>query len=312
LTITNCGRQVTFKEAPKKVLLLNGTSIAEVESFIVLGIQDHIVANSQSYGVSDVPGMTEKIAALPTGGVKLNESFEVPKEQTLALAPDLVVSTWSGGFSEKVGSATRDQLDAAGINSFVTPVNCAYGNDNPTPQDADAYAKQTYKASFDLLRQLGVIFDVQDKAAQVIADAEATIAAVSRPTGAKPVHVLVAYPGMSMMNPAGIPQVFAGPLSDSIIAAAGGVNSFAGMATFDDSTTINAEALAAADVDVLVVGLFQPGENADDYAKQIFAKYPQWNAAKANNYTSVAESFYLGPFNAVGIDKIAKAIAKVG
>ncbi|MEZ5251695.1 MAG: hypothetical protein R2713_21545 [Ilumatobacteraceae bacterium] len=41
--------------------------------------------------------MVEQIAALPTGVFTLNENFEVPKEQTLALEPDLVISTWAGG-----------------------------------------------------------------------------------------------------------------------------------------------------------------------------------------------------------------------
>lgn len=310
LTITNCGREITFEKAPEKVLILNGTSVAEVESFIALGIEDRILANSQSYGQTDIPGMIEKIAALPTGGMQLNENFEVPKEQTLALEPDLVISTWSGGFSEAMGSVTRDELDSLGINSYVTPVNCAYGADSPTAEDQAIYDHQTYEDSFTFLRELGVIFDVQDTAEMFISDAEAQIAAASQPSpDGTPVHVLVAYPGMSMMNPNGVPAVFAGPLTDSIIEAAGGVNSFDGIPSFAESANINAEALAAAQVDVLIVGLFMPGENADDYAAQLFAQYPQWNAAKNNAYSSIAESFYLGPYNAVGIKKIADAIA---
>jgi iron complex transport system substrate-binding protein len=311
LTITNCGRELTFDAPPERVLILNGTSVAEVESFIALGLEDHILANSQSYGQSDVEGMVEAIAALPTGGLTLNESFEVPKEQTLALEPDFVISTWAGGFSEAMGSVTRDQLADVGINSYVTPVNCAYGADDPSQEDIAANTGQTYEASFDLLRELGMIFDVQERAEAFIADAADEIAGNTAPEG-DPVHVLVAYPGMSMMNPDGIPQVFGGPFTDSVIAAAGGVNSFAGLSTFADSSSINAEALAAADVDVLVVGVFLPGEDADVYAADIFAQYPQWDAAKNNAYISIAESFYLGPYNSIGIRKLADAISAVG
>ena len=312
LTITNCGREITFEKAPERVLILNGTSVAEVESFIALGIEDTIIANSQSYGQTDIAGMTEKIAALPTGGLQLNENFEVPKEQTLALEPDLVVSTWAGGFSEAMGSVTRDELDSLGINSYVTPVNCAYGvgEETPSAEDQAIYDNQTFADSFVLLEELGQIFDVQHDAMHFIEHAQADIDAVSAPAvGAEPIHVLVAYPGMSMMNPSGIPAVFAGPLTDSIIEAAGGINSFDAVPSFAESANINAEALAAADVDVLVIGLFMPGERADDYAAQIFAQYPQWSAAQNNAYTSVAESVYLGPYNAVGIEKIADAIA---
>lgn len=80
LTIDNCGREVTFEHAPERVLILYGASVAEVESMLALGLGDRILANAQTYGVSDVDGMVEQIAALPTGGLNLNENFEVPKE----------------------------------------------------------------------------------------------------------------------------------------------------------------------------------------------------------------------------------------
>ncbi|MGE4164246.1 MAG: ABC transporter substrate-binding protein [Vicinamibacterales bacterium] len=311
LTIENCGRPITFEGPPERVLILNGTSVAEVESFIALELEDHILANSQSYGQSDIDGMIDKIAALPTGGIELNENFEVPKEQVLALEPDLVISTWAGGFSESMGSATREELDQLGINSYVTPVNCAYGAEDPRPEDQAVYDNQTYEASFQLLEQLGLIFDVADRAAAFIDDARARIDAVEPPAG-DPVHVLVAYPGMSMMNATGAPMVFAGPLTDSIIEAAGGVNAFDGVPSFAESANINVEALAAADVDVLVIGLFMPGEDAATYAEQLFAQFPQWDAAKNQRYASIAESFYLGPYNAVGIEKIAAVVAEAG
>ena len=309
LTIDNCGYELTFEKAPERVLILNGTSVAEVETFIALGLEDHILANSQSYGQSDVEGMVEKIAALPTGGLTLNESFEVPKEQTLALEPDLVISTWSGGFSESMGSVTREELQSLGINSYVTPVNCAYGNENPRPEDQAIYDNQTYEASFQLVEEIGMIFDVQHEAEHFLEHAREDIAAIE-PAGEDPAKVLVAYPGMGVS--AEVPMVFAGPLIDSIIEAAGGVNAFDGVPSFNDGASINAEALAAADVDVLMVGLFFPGESAEDYAAAIFAQYPQWDAAKNNAFVAVSDSFYLGPYNAVGIKKIADAIAALG
>jgi iron complex transport system substrate-binding protein len=114
---------------------------------------------------------------------------------------------------------------------------------------------------------------------------------------------------MGMMMGSDVPSVFAGPLTDSIIEAAGGVNSFDGFKTFNDSMSINAEALAAADVDVLVIGVYLPDDDPDAYAEALFAQYPQWTASQNKAYTVVAESVYLGPFNDVGIQKIADAIA---
>jgi len=311
LTIDNCGRELIFDQRPARVVILNGTSVAEVESFLALGAEDSIVANSQSYGSSDVDGMLDRIAAVATGGVSLNENFEVPKEQVLAQKPDLVVSTWSGGFSAEMGSITRDELDQLGINSFVTPVNCAYGNLDPRPEDQAAWDEQTYEASFQLLADLGRIFDAQDEAASVIADARKRIDAVSVEPGPDAPGVLIAYPGMSMMNANGLPAVFGGSFYDSVIAAAGGVNSFPGR-DFSEMGSINAEEMAAADVDVLVVGLFAPGEDPAAYAQALFDQFPNWSAAKTKTYTSVSESVYLGPYNAVAIEKIAEAIGTLG
>jgi iron complex transport system substrate-binding protein len=284
--------------------------VAEVQSFIALGLEDAILANSQSYGQSDIPGMVEQIAALPTGGLTLNENFEVPREQVLALEPDLVVSTWAGGFSEMMGSATREELASVGIQSWVTPVNCAYGADDPRPEDQERYDNQTYLESFEMLRELGVIFDVQDRAEAFIDDAQARIDAVVQPDSERK-SVLLAYPGMSMMNNNGVPQVFAGPFTDSVIDAAGGVNSFAGFESFDQSAEINAEALAAATVDVLAVGVFLPDENAELYRDDIFKLFPQWAAAQNDSWISIADTFYLGPYNYVGIEKLAEAIAAI-
>ena len=309
LTITNCGREVTFEKAPERVLILNGSSVAEVETMIALGLEGSILANSQSYGATDVDGMLEKIAAIPTGGLTLNENYEVPKEQVLALQPDLVISTWAGGFTEAMGAATRDDLEAAGINSYVTPVNCALGDPDASPEDVAKNEGQTYEASFELIEELGVIFDVQHDAMHLLEHAREDIEAIVPPTTDETVHVLLAFPGMSMMRETGVPGVFAGPFFDSIIEAAGGENSFPDFASFNDSSSISAEAVAAADVDVLVIGLFMDGEDAAAYAAEIFAMYPQWDAAKTNTFTTVSDSTYLGPYNAIAIQKIADAIA---
>ncbi|MFC8848026.1 MULTISPECIES: ABC transporter substrate-binding protein [unclassified Micromonospora] len=306
LTIDNCGRPVTFKEAPKRVVLLNGASVAEVESLVALGVQDRIVANSQQYGASDDPTMLAQIDAIPTGGVKLNENFEVPREQILAQAPDLVISTWAGGFDDKIGSITRDQLAKAGINSYVTPANCALGATAARPADQEKYQKRSVESSFELLTELATVFDVQQRGAEVVEQARTQLAAVPAPAG-QPKRVLVAYPGMAAMSTSGLPAVFGGGIFDDIITRAGGVNAFAG-ATDKQLSEINAEAMAAANVDVLVIGLYAKGEDPKALAEKLFAQFPQWPAAKSKTYTSVSDSFYIGPLNAVAVKRISDAV----
>lgn len=305
LTIDNCGREVTFEAPPERVLILNGASVAEAESLIALGLEDHVLANSQTYGISEDPEMVDAVAALPTGDLTLNDSYEVPREQVLALEPDLVISTYAGGFDDAIGSISRDQLADAGIESYVTPSNCANGAAAPRPEDQERLENQSIESSYELLAELGVIFDAQEKAAEVIEASRARVAEVSeRVEGSDPVNVLVAYPGMSMMNANGLPAVFGGGIFDDIIERAGGRNVFGGL-TYAELNEINAEALASADVDVLVIGLYQPGEDADLLAKDLFEKFPEWDAAKDDRYTSVSDSFYLGPLNDLAIERIA-------
>jgi len=308
LTIDNCGRKITFQRAPSRVLILNGTSVGEVESFIMLGLDKTILADAQHYGVSDDPEMVAKIDALPTGGLTMNKNFDVPAEQVLAARPDLVVSTWAGGFDAKNGMATREQLTAAGINSLVNPTNCAQGDPNATAAEKKALAAQGIDSSFDFMTLLGQIFDVQQRAADQVTELRDRIDAVQKTnTGTPPKKVLIAYPGMSMMNANGLPAIMTGGIYDKVIAAAGGVNSFAGKDS-DTTRTLNAEQLAAADVDVLVVGEFTPSEKPDAEAAKLFAAYPQWNASKTKTYAVVSDGVYLGPMNAWAVEKISKVI----
>jgi iron complex transport system substrate-binding protein len=308
LTLDNCGQEVTFARPPQRVLILNGTSVGEVESFIMLGLQRHILANAQSYGVSDAPAMVSDIKALPTGGLTPNRNFEVPAEQVLAAKPDLVVSHWSGGFDAKKGLATREQLAAAGINTLVNPVNCAYGKPDATPAEKQAYEKMSIESSYEFLRLLGRIFDVQHKAAQVTAGLKRRLDTVrARTAGRSPKKVLIAYPGMSMMNANGLPAIWTGRVADQVVRAAGGINAFEGRSP-EAVNTINKEQLAAAQVDVLVVGAFQPTEDPAAEARRLFASYPQWQASKTGTYATVAEGVFLGPLNAVAAEKLAKVV----
>ncbi|MCO6000102.1 ABC transporter substrate-binding protein [Actinoallomurus rhizosphaericola] len=308
LTIDNCGQKVTFTRPPSRVLILNGTSVAEVESFVMLGLTGSILANAQHYGVSDDPSMVTAIKALPTRGLTMNKNFDVPAEQVLAAKPDLVVSTWSGGFDARSGFATREQLAAAGIRSLVNPVNCANGKPNASPAEKEALRHASIESSFQFMTLLGRIFDVQVKAAQIVAGLRARVRAVqARTAGAPPRKVLIAYPGMSMMNANGLPAVMTGGIYDDVIKAAGGQNSFAGRGE-DTTRTLNAEQLAAAQVDVLAVGVFTPDEKPAEEARRLFAAYPQWQASKTGTYAIVSDGVYLGPMNAWAVEKLAKVI----
>jgi iron complex transport system substrate-binding protein len=311
LTIENCGRKVTFERPPERVLIMNGVSVGEVQAYVLLGLQGRIIANAQRVTVSDDPAMVAEVAKLPTGGAAWNKNFDVPAERTLALKPDLVVSTWSGGFHPESGFASRDQLSRAGINSYVNPVDCAYGATDPSAADRAAYDRQSIESTFDFITQTGVVFDVQQKAADVVAALTGRISSVrQRVKGKDRKKVLLAFPGMAMMSTDKLPAVFSGGVYDDVIEAAGGENAFPSDKPNPELTSgLNAEALASAEVDVLVLGLSDPSEKdrVAQLADQLFRAYPQWAASRSRTYTAVSDGVFLGPANAYAVEKIADA-----
>lgn len=304
--IDNCGYTQTFTEAPSRVILMQGASVGEATTMVQLGVEDAVLANAQFYGISDIPGMAAQVDALPKDGLEMNAAFDIPSEQIFSRNPDLVISTWSGGFDPKYGFASRENLHDAGINTLVTPTNCAYGKtDNVTPAEQTAYQEGSIESSFELTEMLGEVFGKQEKAAELIASQRERIEAVQeRVAGQTPKRMLIAFPDMAMMNANGLPAVFSGNIYDSVIRSAGGEPSFPD-GGWDLTGNLSAEQLAAADVDVLVIGAYRPGEDLDAEARKLFETYPQWQASQTQTYVTVSDGVYLGPANADAIEKIA-------
>ncbi|MFE2943147.1 ABC transporter substrate-binding protein [Streptomyces sp. NPDC059255] len=295
VTIENCGRTETFTKAPGRVVVMNGASVAEVSTLLALGLGDRIVANQQTYGMSEVPGRAKAIKALPTGDIELNDAYDIPREAMLGLRPDLVLSTTSYGFDEKNGFTTRDQLGDVKANSYVSPQGC----------DQDT-SKMTVADSYTLLRDLGKIFNVSDRAEKLIADSEKSIAEVSAKTrGEKKPRVMVLFANMAMGGN-DFSSVVAKGIYNDILAKAGGANAFAS-ASRTSFADLSKEKVAATDVDALVVISY----NAPDptaYAEQLLKEFPQWPAAENNTYTVLSDSIYLGPSNDLAVDKVARML----
>lgn len=295
VTIDNCGRSETFERPPSRVVVMNGASVAEVSTLLALGLGDRIVANEQSYGMSEVPGRVKAIKALPTGNIELNDAYDIPREAMLGLRPDLVLSTTSYGFDEKNGFATRDQLKQVAANTYVSPQGCQ--------QDT---SKMTVADSYTLLRDLGRIFNVPGRAENLIAAAKKRIDGIAaKVKGRKAPKVMVLFSNMSMGGNA-FSSVVAHGIYNDILAKAGGSNAFesASKTSFAD---LSKEKVAATDVDALVViGYNDPNPAA--YARKLLKEFPQWPAARKNKYVVLSDSMYLGPSNDLAVEEIAKLL----
>ncbi|QIY93219.2 ABC transporter substrate-binding protein [Streptomyces sp. S1D4-11] len=294
-TLQNCGVSEKFTKEPSRVVVMNGASVAEVSTLLSLGVGDRIVANQQSYGMSEVAGRAKAIKALPTGNVKLNDAYDIPREAMIGLRPDLVLSTTSYGFDEKNGFATRGQLKQVGAGTYVSPQGC----------DQDT-SKMTIADSYTLLRDMGKIFDVSDRAEKLIAASEKNIADVSaKVKGEKQPNVMILFSNMAMGGN-DFSSVVAKGIYNDILAKAGGSNAFAS-ASKTSFADLSKEKVAATDVDALVViGYNDPNPAA--YAKKLLKEFPQWPAAKNNKYVALSDSMYLGPSNDLAVEKVARML----
>ncbi|MFJ3895397.1 ABC transporter substrate-binding protein [Streptomyces sp. NPDC090083] len=295
VTLDNCGRKETFEKTPGRVVVMNGASVAEVSTLLALGQGSRIVANQQGYGMSEVPGRAAAIKKLPTGGVKLNEAYDIPREAMLGLRPDLVLSVTTYGFAQQNGFATRDQLGQAGANSYVSPQGC---DDDPS--------RMTVADSYRLLRDMGKVFDVRDRAEQLITASEKNIAAVAdKVKGEKKPKVMVLFSNMTMGSN-DFSSVLANGIVNDILAKSGAANAFSNTtkATFAD---LSKEKVAATDVDAVVVISYNDPDPAA-YAKKLLKEFPQWPAARNNTYVTLSDSMYLGPSNDLAVRKIAELL----
>ncbi|MFE9859150.1 ABC transporter substrate-binding protein [Streptomyces sp. NPDC005780] len=295
VTLKNCGRDQTFDKAPGRVVVMNGASVAEVSTLLALGQGDRIVANQQTYGMSEVPGRAEEIKGLPTGGVKPNEAFDVPREAMIGLRPDFVLSTTAYGFDSKNGFATREQLNEVGARTYISPEGCGQDNLNMTIDD-----------SYTLLRDMGRIFGVEEKAEKLVATERQNIADVAAKVGyAKKPKVMVIFSNMTMGGN-DFSSVAAHGIYNDILAKAGGSNAFAS-ASKTSFADLSKEKAAATDVDALVVVSYNdPAPTA--YAKKLLKEFPQWPAAKKNKFVVLSDSMYLGPSNDMAVEKIARML----
>lgn len=115
LTMDNCGWPLSVERPPRRVLILNGTSVGEVESFVLLGLQKHVVANAQSYGVSEDPAMVrarvDKARAAVAGR---------PSKKVLIAYPGRSMMNANGLPAVMTGGIYDDVIKAAGgVNSFA-------------------------------------------------------------------------------------------------------------------------------------------------------------------------------------------------
>ncbi|MDB1087956.1 ABC transporter substrate-binding protein [Streptomyces sp. ACA25] len=236
VTVENCGEELTFDRAPERVLT-NDAGITEI--MFALGLTDHMV------GYAVLPDDRASSTDVPWGdGYEKTEWLakdRISKELILDAGADLVFAGWNYGFGETTG-VTPDALRELGIGSWVLTESCRTG------EGSARGVMPPLEALYTDLAALGTVFDVEDRAAELIAEfrQEVEEAQALAPSGSDRPRVFLYDDGRDKPLTSGR---YAGP--HDIITRAGGDHVMADLA--DSWVTVGWETVVERDPEVIVI-----------------------------------------------------------
>ncbi|MDD2049189.1 ABC transporter substrate-binding protein [Pseudomonas putida] len=229
LTIQSCNRQVTFNKAPEHAL---SHDINMTQMMLALGLRQRMVGYS---GVSGWKAVTPELRKELDGLPELASKY--PSVETLLNANvDFFFAGWDYGMRVG-GDLTPQTLAPLDIPVYELTESCAFVMKRPAASLDDTYND---------LRNLGRIFDVQERAEQLIGQMQQRIAVVQQQLPAQRPRVFLYDSGEDRAMTSGrlgMPQ--------ALIDAAGGRN------VLDDIeaswTRVNWESVVERNPEVIVI-----------------------------------------------------------
>ncbi|NMZ38274.1 ABC transporter substrate-binding protein [Pseudomonas proteolytica] len=163
LKIQSCNREVTFNQAPEHAV---SHDINMTQMMLALGLKSRMVGYS---GVTGWKSVTPQMAQLLDGLPELASKY--PSVETLLNANvDFFFAGWDYGMRVG-GDLTPQTLQPLGINVLELTESCAFVMKRPAATLDDTYND---------LRNLGKIFDVQERANALITRMQAQVAEVQK------------------------------------------------------------------------------------------------------------------------------------
>jgi iron complex transport system substrate-binding protein len=173
-TVVNCGMRVHVDKPPTRAISLNQGA---TELMLTLGLQKSMVGTAY-LDDSVLPSLKPAYDSVPV------LSKEYPSaESFLAKQPDFGIASYTSAFSAKEGVGTRSSLAKLGVATYLLPDGCPNANPNQP---------WTFADDFSEISQVGKLFGVSARAAQVIARQKAQLkqAVGSGPEPGKGVRIL--------------------------------------------------------------------------------------------------------------------------
>ena len=167
-TVGNGNRKIVFEKAPERVVTNGDSNI--IELMFALGLEDKLVGYAGFPGSKHQvsPEYREKLAKIPVA----QEGY-ITLETLLGTDPDFFLSGYNYGLdipgSTAGNAVTPEELEKHGVKSYAITESLIRVMNKPPVTLEDTYND---------LRNLGVIFNVQDKAEAVIAGMKARVSAI--------------------------------------------------------------------------------------------------------------------------------------
>ncbi len=290
VTVSNCGTSTTYTKAPTRAV---SNDINTTEDMLALGLESHMVGDFGVNGDGPVgkPVPTSYLADFHK--VKDISPDYFTLEKLVSLHPDFLFAGWNYGLSAGT-NLTPTNLAKYHIKTLALAESCAHVQSSTQSVSID----DTYTD----LTDLGEIFGVEAKAAQLIASMQAQVAAAQAKVGSLPPVTVFDYDS-------GTSAPFTGPglaMPNALISDGGGTNIFAGIK--QSWTSVSWEQVVAADPACIII---------DDYGTPTAAQKEKFleTSPTTKNLTAVKNKCFLAlsydevtpsPRNAEAVVKIAR------
>ncbi|MBN8592024.1 MAG: ABC transporter substrate-binding protein [Anaerolineae bacterium] len=285
VTVENCGRTLTVEASPQRVL---ATWQNTGEILLALGLEDRLVGVYYGQPYAELPEYAGRYDSF-----NLFPRLQRPSRELIVSAnADFVFSAYpTSDFNADRGLVTAEEFIEAGANVYGLTDQCI---DNPQTFSLDN--------SYQDILNIGVIFDVQDRAEALVEEMQERIAAVQdRVADLEPVDVIMIDRGNGPIG------VWGRGYESVLIELAGGRNLFGDAET--SYVEVSLEAFATQDPDLFIIYDYEDAEGVPDeaeYAAFLSETFPNMRAAHSEQYALIGAETNTGIRAPLAVERLAE------